>query len=329
MFLLGLGDYSGTTKKGLGHLFKNPQVTELYRFIEEHRSTFGVERMCRCLEVSRSGYYDWKGKEPSRRERANEALTTHIKAIHEQSERLYGSPRITSELRDRGFHSNAKRVARLMREAGIRAKTVRRFKVTTRSDQNLPVAPNLVNRRFVADTVNQLWTSDITYIWTREGWMYLAVILDVYSRQIVGWNADRRLKQDLVVNALNQALHTRAVTPGLIFHSDQGSQYAAHTVRGILRACHIRQSTSNKGDFYDNAITESFFSTLKRALVYPNRSFQTRAEAKSALFYYIEYVYNRIRKHSFLGYQSPVQYETLKNVAELPVHEKGGSTPLS
>lgn len=290
-------------------------MIEIYRFIEDHRSTYGVERMCRSLEISRNGYYTWKRGDKTKRQQANEALIVTIKAIDKEFHGTYGSPRMTRELRDRGICCNEKRIARLMKQADIKAAGARKFKVTTHSDHSLAVAENLVNQQFEADAPNQLWTSDITYLWTREGWLYLCVILDVFSRQIVGWSVDRYLKKELVIHALKQALARRHITPGLIFHSDRGSQYASNDFRKILDDYKILQSMSGKGNCYDNAITESFFSTLKRELIYPFETFRTRAEGKSTLFYYIEYFYNKIRKHSAIGYKAPIQYEKLKNAA--------------
>ena len=290
-------------------------MIDLYRFIEDRRSTFGVERMCRTLGVSRSGFYKWKHGAASKRRQANQVLLAEIKCIHEAFGGIYGSPRMTKELRARGFVCNEKRVARLMRQADIRPVVARKFKVTTHSGHSLPVAANLVNRHFQASEPNQLWTSDITYIRTHEGWMYLAVVLDVFSRQIVGWALEKRMKKELVVKAINQALSVRKVKAGLIFHSDRGSQYASEAVRKILKDNKIRQSMSGVGNCYDNAITESFFATLKKEFIYPFEVFNSRKEAKSALFYYIEYVYNRIRRHSAIGFLAPVQFERINQAA--------------
>lgn len=283
-----------------------------YEFIETYRSTFSVEKMCQSLDVSRSGYYRWRVAPKSNRAAANEKLLDKIEETYEEFQGIYGSPRITQELRDAGVECSENRVARLMRENEIAAKTKRRFKVTTNSRHNLPVAPNLVNQEFTAAAPNQLWLSDITYIWTREGWLYLAAILDVFSRQIVGWSISKRMTQDLVLNALKQALGRRSVTSELIFHSDRGSQYAATEFVNKLKIHDIKQSMSKKGDCYDNAMMESFFSTLKRELIYPFPVFNTRGEAKSSIFYYIEIFYNKIRRHSGIGGIAPAQFEKLK-----------------
>ena len=203
------------------------------------------------------------------------------------------------------------RIARLMRINGIAAKTRRRFKATTNSRHCLPVSPNLLNRHFTADGPNKVWTSDITYVWTEEGWLYLAVVLDVFSRQIVGWSMGERIDTALVLRAFNQAVMRRRPTPGLIFHSDRGSQYASADFRKALKLCGAVQSMSNKGDCYDNSITETFFHTLKTELVYFER-YKTRAEAKRGIFEYIEAFYNRLRRHSALGYRSPFAFEQAK-----------------
>lgn len=290
-------------------------MIDVYRLIEDRRSTFGVERMCRTLGVSRSGFYAWKRGVVSKRKQANQALLAEIKRIDKELGGIYGSPRMTVELRARGFVCSEKRVARLMRQANIKPVTSRKFKVTTNSDHSQPLAENLVDQNFHAERPNQLWTSDITYIETHEGWMYMAVVLDVFSRQIVGWALEKRMKKELVIKAINQALSVRKVKEGLIFHSDRGSQYASEAVRKILKDNKIRQSMSGVGNCYDNAITESFFATLKKEFIYPFEVFNSRKEAKSALFYYIEYVYNRVRRHSAIGFMSPVQYEKINQAA--------------
>ena len=283
-----------------------------YEFIETYRSTFSVEKMCQTLDVSRSGYYCWRRAPKSDRAQANIKLLKKIKETYKRFQGVYGSPRITQELREAGVECSENRVARLMRENEIAAKTKRKFKVTTNSGHNLPVVPNLVNQEFTAAAPNQLWLSDITYIWTREGWLYLAAILDVFSRQIVGWSMNKRMTKELVLNALKQALGRRSITSELIFHSDRGSQYAAHEVRELLEQHGIKQSMSKKGDCYDNAMMESFISSLKRELIYPFPAFENRSEAKSSVFYYIEIFYNKIRRHSGIGNIAPAQFEKLK-----------------
>jgi transposase InsO family protein len=282
-----------------------------YEFIFSHRSALRVEKMCLALRVSRSGYYDWLNRGQSQRDRSNQVLLEQIERVYRDSRGNYGSPRITAELRADGEGCNKKRVARLMRINGIAAKTKRRFKVTTNSKHNQPVAANLVNQQFVAGATNKLWSSDITYIWTKEGWLYLSVVLDVYSRRIVGWSMNRRLTKELVIEAVNQALSYRNPGRNMIFHSDQGSQYASNRFRKLLADNEIKASMSGKGNCYDNAITETFFHTLKTELVY-FENYQTREEAKLSIFEYIEVFYNRKRRHSAIGYQNPVDFENQK-----------------
>lgn len=283
-----------------------------FRFIDEHRSTFRVEKMCAVLEVSRSGYYRWRRRPQSLRASENMMLLKQIRVAHEENRYVYGSPRITQELRSEGFRCSENRVARLMREHRIRAKSKRRFKVTTNSKHNRPVAANLVQQNFTAKGPNQLWTSDITYVWTSEGWLYLAVILDVFSRTIVGWATSAWLTQKLVTDALNKALLQRRIAPGLIFHSDRGSQFASDAVKELLKQKQITQSMSAKGNCYDNAITESFFSTLKTEHIH-SLNFRTRQQAHSSLFEYIEMFYNRKRRHSAIGFMAPLAYEKSKS----------------
>jgi len=290
-----------------------------YEFIDRHRSAFRVMKMCQVLEVSRSAYYAWKRRPESVTEQRNRKLLDEIKQIWERSRRLYGSPRITSDLHDQGILCGHNRVARLMKQYNIQAKTKRRFKVTTRSDDKLPVAANIVQRQFYSDLPDRIWLSDITYIRTLQGWLYLAAILDVYSRQIVGWSMDAYLGDQLVLQALRQAVGRRQSTSGLIFHSDRGSQYASNSVRTLLEEQKFIQSMSGKGNCYDNAMMESFFATLKTELV-QFETYRTRAEAKQSIFEYIEVYYNRFRKHSALGYRSPAQFEQQLNLTIPPVH---------
>jgi putative transposase len=285
-----------------------------YQFIHEYRSSFRVEKMCRVCDISRSGYYAWRQRDKSRRQKENEQLAEKIKNVYALNRKVYGSPRITEELRAQGLCCGKNRVAKLMRHNGIKAKTVKRYKVTTKSAHTLPIAPNRVNRRFAADECNKLWVSDISYIATREGWLYLAVIIDVFSRAIVGWSMSERLHDTLTVTAFQQALFRRKPGPDLIFHSDRGSQYASNRFTLVLRGHGIVQSMSGKGNCYDNAVAESFFHTLKTELVYLE-SYETRAEARQSIFEYIGVFYNRARRHSALGYKSPLEYERRTMVA--------------
>lgn len=279
-----------------------------YGFIEEYRYEHRIDRMCRVLQVSRSGYYRWWRQREKKREARDKALLEHIKVAYERGRGTYGSPRITAELREQGIRCSENRIARIMRKYGIIAKTKRKFKVTTQSKHNKPVAANLVKQEFVAQKPNYLWTSDITYVWTREGWLYLAIILDVFSRFIVGWSLSSRLTTELVVGAFKRALQHRQLTPDMVFHSDRGSQYADEKIRLALQQLGMRQSMSGKGNCYDNAITESAFGTIKTELIYFHR-YETRQEAASSIFEYIEVFYNRQRRHSSLNYKSPFDFE--------------------
>jgi len=285
-----------------------------YRFVENNRSAYGVKRMCRILRISRSGYYDWRGREPSQRQLRHERLLPEIRLVFEDSRKTYGGPRVFDSLKARGHRCGKHQVEALMRQNGITPKSRRKFKKTTDSDHNYPIAPNLVERVFEAELLNHLWTSDITYIWTSEGWLYLVVVLDVCSRRIVGWGMSHRLQDELVVRAIKQALAQRQVAEGLIFHSDQGSPFAGDACQKLLDDNHIRPSMSRKGDCYDNAISESFFGTLKTELVYVDK-FETREEAKLKIFDYIEVFYNRQRTHSSIGYKTPVDFEKTKSLS--------------
>jgi transposase InsO family protein len=271
---------------------------------------YGVKEMCRVFGVSRSHYYAQLNLGRSKRQREDRHLLVSIKASFEGSDRTYGADRICRELREQGVCVGKNRVWRLMKQHGLRVKTIRRFKVTTNSDHKRPVAPNLVRRNFTAPAPDRLWTGDITYIWTAEGWLYLAVILDVFSRRIVGWSMKRRMTDDLVITAFNNAVIRRGPSQGVVFHSDRGSQYCSKRFQSLVRGIGGIQSMSGTGSCYDNAITESFFGTMKRELVH-HCSFERRSEAQSQIFRYIEGFYNRRRRHSSIGYQAPEEYERL------------------
>ncbi len=281
-----------------------------FQFIEHHRSAFAVEKMCRSLQISKSGYYAWRIRPKSKRDRANEKLDHHIRIIYEQSKGTYGSPRITRALKKHNIDCSENRIAARMRKHNIQAKTKKRFKVTTHSKHNNPIAENLLGQKFAAQRPDQVWAADITYVWTREGWLYLAVILDLFSRKIIGWAMSHRLGQELVVNAFQQALWRRKPGRGVIFHSDQGVQYACTAFGNLLQKHKFMQSMSGKGNCYDNAVVESFFHTLKTELVYFT-TYHTREDAINSIFEYIETYYNRTRLHSTLNYCSPVQFEQL------------------
>ena len=281
-----------------------------YIFIEKHRSSFAVEKMCRALKISKSGYYAWRVRPKSKCARENEQLDHHIRTIYNKNRGTYGSPRITEALNKQNIACSENRVAKRMRINDIKAKTKKRFKVTTNSKHHHPVAENLLGQNFEAQRPNQVWVSDITYIWTREGWLYLAVILDLFSRQIVGWAMSNRLGQELVLDAFKQAIWRRRPQSGVIFHSDQGVQYACQAFRDLLHRYKFIQSMSGKGNCYDNAVAESFFHTLKTELIY-FENYITRGDAKNSVFEYIEIFYNRGRIHSTLNYCSPVEFEQL------------------
>ena len=265
--------------------------------------------MCDVLGVSPSAYYEWAGEQEALHARRDAELRAHIQALFVQFKGRYGAPRIHNELAKEGARVSRKRVARLMRESGLRAKTARKYKATTDSNHALPVAPNLLERRFDVSAPNTVWVSDITYLWTRQGWLYLAVIVDLYSRKVVGWSLRQRMTADLVCEALDAAVSARRPPPGLLFHSDRGSQYASKIFRRRLFRYRMKQSMSRKGNCWDNAVAESFFATLKKELV-RNHAFPTRDAARSDVFEYIEAFYNRRRAHSLLGYETPTDFES-------------------
>ena len=281
-----------------------------YRFVAKVQSAYPVKTLCHMLEISRSGYYAWKGRKPSQREEANQRLIELIRRIHRLSRKTYGSPRVHAELRKRGWRCNTKRVARLMRQENLVGQRKHRKVITTNSKHSYPVAPNLLNREFEAQKPNQKWVADITYIPTAEGWLYLAAVMDLYSRKIVGWEMSGEMKTDLVESALRMALYQRQPKPNLLHHSDRGSQYASNQLQTILRANRIQVSMSRKGDCYDNSVMESFFSTLKCEWVYFQK-YESRAQARADIFSYIEGFYNTVRLHSTLGYLSPNEFEAI------------------
>lgn len=269
--------------------------------------------MCSVLEVSRSGFYAWVKGAESPREQANRRLTDLIVEIHKKSRGTYGAPRIHAELRARGERCSKNRVARLMKAAGIRAKVRRKFRGTTDSSHSMPVAPNRLDQHFIAARPDEIWLADITYIPTGEGWLYLASILDLFSRAVVGWSMDSTLKTSLVLAALKMAIGRRMPGPGLIHHSDRGSQYASSDYQKLLNDHGIICSMSRKGNCYDNAVKESFFHTLKTELVHHER-FPSRAAARASLFEYMEVFYNRERRHSSLGYLTPEEFEAVNRI---------------
>lgn len=277
--------------------------------MRSHEAEFRITSMCRVLSVTRAGYYAWKRRSPSARAIDNQALLTEIRAIHQRSNRSYGSPQVCRHLRRQGHRVNVKRVARLMAQDGLRAKRSRRYRVTTDSRRTRTVHENVLARDFRVGTPNRAWAGDITYLWTREGWLYLAVVLDIGTRRVIGWSFREMLRSELVAGALDMALGARTVTPGLICHSDRGSQYGSADVQAMLDRYQLRGSMSRKGNCWDNAVVESFFATLKTECV-DDEDWKTRADAKSAVVAWIEGWYNRERMHTSLGDLSPVEFES-------------------
>jgi len=279
-----------------------------FAFIATEKAWYPVALMCRVLQVSRSGYYAWCKRPAAERVGKDQRLTLEVAAIHAESRGRYGSPRVHAELRERGQRIARKRVARLMRAAGLRARARRRFRCTTDSQHAMAIKGNLLARRFAVSAPNRSWVSDITYIWTLEGWLYLAIVMDLFSRRVVGWALSKRLERGLALDALGMALKGRPRSRAMLHHSDRGSQYASHEYQQLLAAHGILSSMSRKGNCWDNAVAESFFATLKLELVYETQ-WRTREEARRALFEYIELFYNRQRRHSALGYLCPSQFE--------------------
>lgn len=282
------------------------------KWISAHAKQFKVQRMTELLNVSRSGYYSHVKRLPSKRAQENSFLLAKVKETYVQGRKCYGSPRITASLRQQGYLVGRNRVARLMQENHLKAKMKRKRVNTTDSRHTHPIAENILNRQFQVHHMNRVWAGDITYIPTREGWLYLAVVLDLHSRKVVGWSMSPSMETELVTNAMQMAVQRRSTQPGLLFHSDRGSQYASQAFQAYLCDTKMIPSMSRKGNCYDNACSESFFGTLK--LECCDRVFTSRKEASSAIFEYIEVFYNRQRLHSSLGYLSPEQFEQ-RNVA--------------
>lgn len=279
-----------------------------YAWIDAHRQEFALADLCAALAVSISGYRAWKrGGKPNRQRLTDSQLVALIWAVHAELKGAYGSPRMVRELRARGFPASKERVERLMRQHNIRARHKRRYKVTTDSKHSLPVAENLLDRNFQPSAPNQAWTSDITYLWTEEGWLYLAIVMDLFNREIVGWSLKPRMTSEIVTDALTMAWFRKRPAPGLLHHSDRGSQYASHAFQEKLRKYGMTCSMSRKGNCWDNAPTESWFNSFKNERIHGVR-YATHADMKAASFEYIEVFYNRKRLHSTLGYRSPVQF---------------------
>ena len=279
-----------------------------FSFIATEKACYPVALMCRVLQVSRSGYYAWGKRPAAERRRQDQRLTLEVAAIHAESRGRYGSPRVHAELHQRGQRIARKRVARLMRAAGLRARERRRFRCTTDSRHAMAIKGNLLGRRFAMSAPNSGWVADITYLWTLEGWLYLAVVLDLFSRRVVGWSLSERLERRLALDALGMALKGRQPSRAMLHHSDRGSQYASQEYQQLLAEHGILSSMSRVGNCWDNAVAESFFATLKIELAYQTQ-WRTRQQARSALFEYLELFYNRQRRHSTLGYLSPNEFE--------------------
>jgi len=279
-----------------------------FQFVAKHQGRYPIRRICALLGISRSGYYAWRNRKPSQREHHMQILINHIQREYRRSRKTYGSPRVYAQLKKQGIACNQKTVAKYMRQEGLKGQRKYRRVVTTNSKHDFPVAPNLLNREFQAERPNQKWVSDITYIRTAEGWLYLAGVLDLFSRKVVGWEMSSFIDADLVERALRMALYQRQPAIGLLHHSDRGSQYASHQIRDILATNHIQVSMSRRADCYDNAVMESFFGTLKNEWVH-HQKYQTRSQARTDIFSYIEGFYNTVRLHSSLGYLSPNEFE--------------------
>lgn len=283
-----------------------------FRFIDAHRAQWPVKVMCDALDASTAGYYAWRERPISAAQRQRDALLVDIEAIHAQVKNRYGSPRIHAELQARGRRCCLNTVARLMRKSGIAAKTKKKFRHTTDSNHDLPVFANLLDRQFDPPRANAAWVSDITFIPTQEGWLYLAVVEDLFARLVVGWAMSARMSSRLVVEALAMGVHRRLPGEELLTHSDRGSQYASAHYQQLLAKHGITCSMSRRADCWDNAPMESFFASLKKELVH-HEDYQTREEAQASIFEYIEIFYNRQRRHSTLGFKSPTEYELLES----------------
>jgi transposase InsO family protein len=283
-----------------------------FGLIHAEKANFPIAAMCSALGVSSSGYYAFHSRPKARRKAEDEQLGAQVRTIHKESKERYGAPRIVAELKDKGTRTSKKRVARLMNESNLSATAPKKFVKTTDSKHDLPIAPNLLERDFSPSKANSVWASDITYVWTVTGWLYLAVVIDLFSRKVVGWAMAENMETSLCLSALEMALKTRAHDGDLIHHSDRGSQYASKDYTAALKAARIRMSMSNKRDCWDNAPVESFFGTLKKELVY-RITFANAEAARAKIFEYIEAFYNRRRRHSTLGYMTPTEYEASTN----------------
>ncbi|OCX60538.1 integrase [Thioclava sp. SK-1] len=281
-----------------------------FQFIAEYRGDLSRAYLCRLMQVSDRGLRAWRRKPPSHRQRRDMILLAYIREQHRLSLGSYGRPRMTQELKELGLQVGQRRVAQIMRDNGIQVLRSRKFKRTTDSDHSFNIAPNRLNQDFTATAPNQKWAGDITYIWTREGWSYLSVIIDLYSRRVIGWAISNRMKQDLALRALDMATALRRPPPGCIHHTDRGAQYCAHEYQKRLRRHKLLPSMSGKGNFFDNSAVESFFKSLKAELIWRN-AWQTRRDVEVAVFEYINGFYNPRRRHSALDGKSPVAFEKI------------------
>lgn len=281
----------------------------IFKFMKSHANEFKIEKMAQVFKVSRDGYYKYLRQQPSVRKIENQALLSTIRVIHKKSRELYGSPRVHSALKKLGKKYSRKRVAKIMQQNGIQSKIKKRWKTATKGTKDLTlVVSNLLNQNFTVNAPDRVWVSDITYIKTKTGWLYLATTLDLFSRKIIGFSMSDRIDTNLVIQALAQAVCHRVPSPGLIHHSDRGTQYTSNAFKEFIRKCGMRQSMSGRGNCYDNAVMESFYHTIKTEHV-AFCDFKTREEAQISIFEYIEVFYNRERTHSTLQYQSPAQFE--------------------
>lgn len=280
----------------------------IYQFIKEHQHEYRVLKMCQVLGVSSSGYYDWLKRSLSERKKARKELTEAIKRVYHQSKKRYGSIKITRHLRNEGLNVCERTVQRIMTEEGLKSITARKFKATTNSKHDKEIYPNLLEQNFNVSAPSKAWVTDITYVWTREGWLYLASVMDLFSRKIIGFAMSERMTKELVLLALNRAKNSQPPNEGLIHHSDRGSQYASNDYTDVLKEAKIKISMSGKGNCYDNACIESFHSVIKKELIF-HCDYKTREEAKLSIFEYIVSFYNSWRIHSTIGYVSPNDYE--------------------
>lgn len=279
-----------------------------FAFVEEHRSHVPIDRFCRILNVTSRGYRAWRSRPVSQRQRDDLVLLAHIREQHRLSLGSYGRPRMTEELKEVGLNVGHRRVGRLMHQNRFKVVRTRKYKATTDSNHRFNIAPNLLDRNFMADAPNRKWAGDISYIWTREGWLYLAVMIDLHSRRVIGWAVSNRLKRDLAIRALDMAIALRRPPPGCIHHTDRGSQYCSHDYQKQLCKHGFEVSMSGKGNCYDNAAVETFFKTIKAELIW-RRTWHTRRQAEIAIFEYINGFYNPRRRHSTLGGKTPIAFE--------------------